>query len=63
MVSACILNSKNGNREVKSSQSKGIGIPLILRAFLRVFSAMSLKGAMLVAYFSCFAFSLTAPLG
>lgn len=43
MVSACILNSKNGNREVKSSQSKGIGIPLILRAFLRVFSAMSLE--------------------
>ncbi|XP_052151866.1 uncharacterized protein LOC127770230 isoform X2 [Oryza glaberrima] len=30
-------------KEVKSSQSKGIGIPLILRAFLRVFSAMSLK--------------------
>uniref|UniRef100_A0A0E0FZM7 NAB domain-containing protein n=1 Tax=Oryza nivara TaxID=4536 RepID=A0A0E0FZM7_ORYNI len=30
-------------KEVKSSQSKGIGIPLILRAFLRVFSAMSLE--------------------
>lgn len=34
---------KNGNREVKYSGGKGIGIPQILRAFVRVFYATSIE--------------------
>jgi hypothetical protein len=42
----------NGNREVKYSGDKAIGVPQILRAFVRVFYATSTEGAMLLSYIS-----------